>query len=503
MRTGVSEPLPAQTTGWRRWIPDTLLGRITLVMVLGVLCAQGLGTWLWASQIRSSVRHDTLAAAEHMGASASATVRYFRELPTAFRPILIEQLRTMGGTRFFVNVNNAAVPVNPLRNESLADLVVATVQRSLQDELPGLPEVRVHMAMPENLSVSPDGTRVVDLPPAWVESSLLTQPRPAPLLVIQVQLEPDNWLYLASRMPEPYFLDNARPLTWDRVAQQLVTLATVLLLLTLTVRSLTRPLERMAQVASRFASAIHLETVPETGSAEMRRTARAINDMQARIQKYLEDRTRLFAGISHDLKTPITRLKLRTELLDDAQLQADFHEDLDELDEMVKNALQTVRDTHIHENLDDVPLQRLLERLTAGVRERVSCRVPALTVKAKPLALRRALGTLIDNGLRYGDRMLIDAQVHGDAVEIRLRDHGPGIPADALGAMGTPYVRLEHGRLRNPGGNGLGLSLARELIESQRGVLTLANHPDGGLVATVRLPLSVQDRPAAAEYAPS
>ena len=75
MRTGVSEPLPAQTTGWRRWIPDTLLGRITLVMVLGVLCAQGLGTWLWASQIRSSVRHDTLAAAEHMGASASATVR--------------------------------------------------------------------------------------------------------------------------------------------------------------------------------------------------------------------------------------------------------------------------------------------------------------------------------------------------------------------------------------------------------------------------------------------
>lgn len=488
----MTDPARAQTTGWRRWIPDTLLGRITLVMVIGVLCAQGLGTWLWASQIRASVRNDTLAAAEHMGASASATVRYFRELPTAFRPILIEQLRTMGGTRFFVNVNTAAVPVSPMRHESLADLVVSTVERSLHDNLPVLKELQVHMAMPDTLSVSPDGTRVADLPPAWVESSLLTQPRPAPLLVIQVQLEPNSWLFLASRMPDPYFLDNARPLTWDRVAQQLVTLATVLLLLTLIARSLTRPLERMAQVASRFANAIHLETVPETGSAEMRRTARAINDMQARIQKYLEDRTRLFAGISHDLKTPITRLKLRTELLDDPHLQADFHEDLDELDEMVKNALQTVRDTHIHENLDDVPIDRLLERLIAGVSERVTCRFEALTVRAKPLALRRALGNLIDNGLRYGDRLNIDVETDGEHAEIRLRDHGPGIPADALGTMGTPYVRLEHGRLRNPSGSGLGLSLARELLESQDGSLSLANHPEGGLVASVRLPLAAK-----------
>jgi hypothetical protein len=116
---------PSHSKGWRRWIPDTLLGRITLVMVLGVLSAQSLGTWLWASQIRASVRQDTLLAAEHMAASASATVRYFRELPSAYRIILIEQLRTMGGTRYFVNVNTSAVPVAPLRHESLA-IVLST-----------------------------------------------------------------------------------------------------------------------------------------------------------------------------------------------------------------------------------------------------------------------------------------------------------------------------------------------------------------------------------------
>jgi signal transduction histidine kinase len=493
---------PSHSKGWRRWIPDTLLGRITLVMVLGVLSAQSLGTWLWASQIRASVRQDTLLAAEHMAASASATVRYFRELPSAYRIILIEQLRTMGGTRYFVNVNTSAVPVAPLRHESLADLVVANVERSMRETLPSLGEIRVHMSMPDTLTVSPDGTRVSDLPASWVESSLLTQPRPAPLLVIQVQLEPDSWIFLAARMPDPYFLDNASPLTWDRVVQQLFTLVTVLVLLSLIVRSLTRPLERMAKVASRFASAIHTEAVPETGSAEMRRTARAINDMQSRIQKYLEDRTRLFAGISHDLKTPITRLKLRTELLEDTALQADFHEDLDELDEMVKNALQTVRDTHIHENLDDVPLDRLLERLTAAVTERVVWRGDSLVIKAKPLALRRALGNLIDNGLRYGDRLNIDVQRHDDCAEIRIRDHGPGIPPEALATLGEPYVRLEHGRLRNPGGNGLGLSLARELIESQEGTLTLTNHPEGGLLVSVRLPLTPTRLAARAEYSP-
>lgn len=491
---------PQAHSGWRRWVPDTLLGRLTWLMVVGVLSAQGLGTWLWTTQIQASVRQDTLAAAEHMAASASATVRYFRELPSAYRVILIEQLRTMGGTRFFVNVNTDAVAVAPLRGESLADLVVASVERSMRESLPSLGELRVHMSLPDTLAVSPDGTRVSDLPASWVESSLLTQPRPAPLLVIQVQLEPDSWLYLAARMPDPYFLDNASPLTWDRVVQQLITLATVLALLSLVVRGLTRPLEHMAQVAGRFASAIHLETVPETGSAEMRRTARAINDMQARIQKYLEDRTRLFAGISHDLKTPITRLKLRTELLEDAQLQADFHEDLDELDEMVKNALQTVRDTHIHENLDDVPLDRLIERLTAPVSDRVLWRGDSVTLKAKPLALRRALGNLIDNALRYGDRLQIDVRRDDDSAEVRLRDHGPGIPADALSTLSQPYVRLEHGRLRNPGGSGLGLSLARELIESQQGTLTLDNHPEGGLVVTVRMPLA--QVAARAEYAP-
>jgi signal transduction histidine kinase len=481
------------------WLPPTMLGRITLVLALGVLCAQGLGSWLWASQIRSSARADADAAASHIATSAAGTIRYFSELPVKFRPILIEQLRTMGGTRFFVNVNAAPVDVQAVPSQPLADLVVARLQRELRAALPQLRDLRVALAPPEGLAVSPDGTRVQDLPESWTEATLLTRPRPAPLLVIQAEFEPGGWLYLATRMPDPYFLDNANPLTLDRVALQAVTLLTVLLLVTWLVRNLTRPLERIARVASSFGQAMHTERLPETGSAELQRTARAFNDMQSRIQKYVEDRNRLFAGISHDLKTPITRLKLRTELLDDEALQADFHEDLDELDEMVKSALQALKDSDIHENLAVVRLDVLMQRLAApALRGGAAIHIDAaaVSVRAKPLALKRALANLLDNALRYGDRVELRVAEREGRAEVVLRDHGPGVPPDALATLFEPYVRLAHGQQRNASGSGLGLGIARDFITTLGGELTLANHVDGGLVATVTLPLADADSTA-------
>ena len=496
------QPLLARLQGWlqRVWLPPTLLGRITLVLALGVLCAQGLGTWLWASQIRNGMRADADAAASHIATSAAGTIRYFSELPARFRPILIEQLRTMGGTRFFVNVNAAAVEVQAVPQQPLADLVVKRLNTDLRAALPQLHDLRVVLAVPEGLAVSPDGTRVQDLPDSWTEATLLTRPRPAPLLVIQAEFEPGGWLYLATRMPDPYFLDNANPLTIDRIALQAVTLVTVLLLVTWLVRNLTRPLERIARVASSFGHAIHTERLPETGSAELQRTARAFNDMQARIQKYVEDRNRLFAGISHDLKTPITRLKLRTELLDDEALQADFHEDLDELDEMVKSALQALKDSDIHENLAALRLDTLIHRLSAAaLRGGADIRIDAsaVSVRAKPLALKRALANLLDNALRYGDRVELSVAAHGADAVVLVRDHGPGVPPDALGSLFEPYVRLEHGQQRNAAGSGLGLGISRDLITALGGTLTLANHPQGGLVATVTLPLAESDEPPA------
>jgi signal transduction histidine kinase len=186
------------------------------------------------------------------------------------------------------------------------------------------------------------------------------------------------------------------------------------------------------------------------------------------------------------------RLKLRTELLDDEAVRADFHEDLDELDVMVKGALQSVKDSDIHENLAEIRLDRLVERLTDAALTSgapITLAVPPITVTARPLALRRALGNLIDNGLRYGGSIEITASAQEGIATIEVRDHGPGLPEDSFEEIFEPYVRLEHGREAYREGSGLGLGIARRIARAHGGDLRLANREGGGLVARLSLPV--------------
>ncbi|HEX6705097.1 MAG TPA: ATP-binding protein [Albitalea sp.] len=474
-----------------RLLPGSLRGRIMLMMVAGVLLSQLLGSAIWAWQLRDSARRDAKDAARQTAISAAGAIRFFRDLPAQYRPILIEQLRTMGGTRFFVGVNRARVPVTPIEPSPLTDIVTVAVRDQLHAELGGPVSAEVVFSWPDALVVTDDGRQLRDLPESWVEALMLLRPRPAPVLVIQAEFEPSGWLLLATTMPDPYFLDNANPLTSDRLLLQGATLLTVLLLVLLLARGLTRPLQRLAQAASAFGSVMHSNQVPETGTVELRRTARAFNEMQSRIQRFVEDRERLFSSISHDLKTPIMRLKLRTELLDDDAVRADFHEDLDELDIMVKGALQSVKDTDIHENVSDVRIDRLMERLTSAATASgadIALSVPPLVVPGKPLALKRAFGNLVDNGLRYGGGVEVAAVEEAGVVAVTIRDHGPGLPEDSLEEIFEPYVRLEHGREMHREGSGLGLGIARRIVRDHGGEVRLGNHAEGGLVVTVTLP---------------
>lgn len=474
-----------------RLLPRTLRGRVMLTMAAGVLLSQTLGTAIWAWQLRDSALRDARQAAQQTARSASGAIRFFRDLPAEYRPILIEQLRTMGGTRFFVHTNRTRLALVPIGPSHLAETVTADVRARVSSDLGRDSALEVLFVAPADLTVADDGRKLADLPERWVEGSMLLQPRPAPLLVIQAEIEPSVWLLMATTMPDPYFLDNANPLTRDRLLLQGATLLTVLLLVLFVARGLTRPLQRLAGAANAFGSAMHSNRVPEIGTVELRGTARAFNEMQARIQRFVEDRERLFSSISHDLKTPIMRLKLRTELLDDDTVRADFHEDLDELDVMVKGALQSVKDSDIHENLAEVRLDRLAERLTDAARASgapVTLQVPPIAVRVRPLALRRALGNLIDNGLRYGQRIEIVASLASGVATIDINDQGPGLPEDSLEEIFEPYVRLEHGRQTHREGSGLGLGIARRIAREHGGDVRLMNRPGGGLTARLTLP---------------
>ncbi|MYM40888.1 HAMP domain-containing protein [Pseudoduganella sp. CY13W] len=483
-------PMPS---AWRRLWPASLLGRLSLVMVAGLLVTQLVASYIWASQLRAKAQVEVQSASQYVAHGASGAIRFFRSLPANYRQLLMQQLREMGGTRFFVNFNHAYVPVHSIDATPLAESALRSVAATLKSDLPHSPPSHLAFAWPDQLVVSEDGARLNDLPDAWVQHILLLKPDPAPILVIQTEIEPGNWLYMAALMPNPYFLSSNDPLAWDRLALQGLSLAAVLLLCLLVVRSITRPLAALSDAAAAFGQGQEDKPLPlpETGSREFINTARAFSAMRERIQRYIEDRERLFISISHDLRTPITRLKLRSELLDDEALRNEFEEDLDELDMMVKGALQCVKDSDIHENPTEVKLDAMLGRLVRSARlagHEVAYQDSGISVRAKPLALKRAIGNLLDNALYYGKRAEIGVTREDAMVAIAVRDHGPGVPEDALASLFDPYVRLAHGREQNDGGLGLGLGIARSVIEAHSGQLHLSNHPQGGLQAVIRLP---------------
>jgi signal transduction histidine kinase len=464
---------------------------MVVVMALGVIATQLTATLFWALHLHTTSKTKALQGAQNMAENAIETIRYYQDIPAQHRPILIAQLHSMGGTRFFVNANQSVLPIKAIRNESLLDTVTDAVQTQLLKQLKASSTVSVAFAWPSGLPISDDGRLLDDLPASWTDSAMLLGEPTVPMLVIQAEIEPNQWLYLTAPMPDPYFLAHANPFTLERIAIHLLTLATVLLLTVLLVRDLVKPLNRIAFAANAFGSAGAPEKVPETGTAEMRRMAEAFNEMQARIQGYLLDRERLFLGISHGLKTPIMRLRLRTELFDEDDLRAEFNEDLDDLDMMVKSSLQSLKDTDIHENITPVRLDTVLQRLTKRPiypDAKIGLHSEPITIEAKPLALERALSNLIDNGVLYGERVQIRLSRLGNMAMVEVRDFGPGIPRSFMTAVFDPRVRLSHGQKSNRSGTGLGMGIARNIVQSHGGEIRLHNHAEGGLVVTVLLP---------------
>ncbi|CAN5809914.1 ATP-binding protein [soil metagenome] len=480
---------------FQRCLPPSLLGRLSVVMVVGVMLTQFAGNAFWAAQVRKESESETRASAQHLAHSAASTIRYLRSLPSNYRPLIIQQFREMGGTRFFVNINSKPLSIPDIEGKPLATLAVQQIASVIKEDLPSLPLPRIALAWPDDIVLSEDGSGMSDVPDKWVQHILVTKPKPAPILVIQLEIEPGRWLYLATLMPNPYFLDSSDPFSADRILLQGLALAAVLLLSILVVSWTTRPLAALSEAAEAFGRGERMPPLPETGSREFVNTARAFSAMRDRIQRYIEDRERLFVSISHDLRTPIMRLKLRTELLDDDMARSEFHDDLDELDMMVKGALQCVKDSDIHENPTEVRLDALLSRMVRDAQlagHEVSLTSSGLNVMAKPLALKRAIGNLLDNALHYGKQVEITAEKNDDKIEIHLRDHGPGVPDEALHSLFDPYVRLEHGRHQNSNGMGLGLGIARDIVQAHGGTLLIRNHAQGGLHVSIILPAPSQ-----------
>jgi signal transduction histidine kinase len=258
------------------------------------------------------------------------------------------------------------------------------------------------------------------------------------------------------------------------------------------VRWVTRPLKTLADAADQLGADIERPPLAEEGPLEVSRAARAFNTMQRRLIAFIRDRTRILAAMSHDLKTPITRLRLRAELLDDSQLRAKFEKDLSEMESMVTATLDFMRGAESREPRQPIDVMALLESLQADAAE-MNGSVVIEGAAGKPYrglaqALKRCLGNLIDNALRYGKSAKVIVTDSPTLLEIRVRDEGPGIPESELERVFEPFHRLEGSRSRETGGTGLGFGIARNIARAHGGDIVLHNVPSGGLEAALMLP---------------
>ena len=250
------------------------------------------------------------------------------------------------------------------------------------------------------------------------------------------------------------------------------------------------PLKRLAKAAAELGQDLDRAPVEVSGPAEVRGAAEAFNAMQRRLQQHVSERTNMLAAITHDLQTPLTRIRLRLEKVEDEALREKLIADLAAMKALIDEGLELARSAETSEPKVMLDLDSLLESLVedavdAGenaVFEQGSQAVMPL----RPVAIGRLFSNLIDNALKHGGSARVSATSNGKEVSVRVRDNGPGVPEDMLEKVFDPFVRVENSRSRETGGAGLGLTIARALAEKNGATLTLRNHPEGGLEATVR-----------------
>jgi signal transduction histidine kinase len=271
-----------------------------------------------------------------------------------------------------------------------------------------------------------------------------------------------------------------------------LTLGAVIAVALIGVRLVTRPIQRLADAADAFGRDIDSPPMEELGPTETRRAAEAFNRMQTRLKRLIAERSRALAAVSHDLRTPLTRMRLRAELVDDEALRAQINGDIDDMQAMVEATLDYLRGLRDTEAIQRIDIEALLQSLVSD--QQAMGRTVHLVdgrpaeFSARPCALRRALTNLTENAVQFGGSASLRCDASSDRLRLIVEDDGPGIPEESLASVVEPYVRLDASRSRATGGVGLGLAIARDVARLHGGELLLANRSEGGLRATLDLP---------------
>jgi signal transduction histidine kinase len=465
---------------FERMLPASLFGRLVFVLLAGLLPAL-----LFSSAVQYQSWQQQIAQEKglHLAQHIVNSVQTLESFPATEQPLVI---RALNSPRLRIFLSPAPAPAQCVPNSPIPDFA-----QGFHDFLSYAFEQKHEFCM-----------MVADAEEIPAPSAAIASQDPDYInrfqwfgrtFLVETQLQDGTWLGVEHRT------GSGHALSWPlRLLLTLgVMLAVVISLSLLAVRHLTRPLNLLARAASHLGRDIDYPPLAEKGPLEVRRAAQAFNIMKARLQRYIKDRARLLGAISHDLKTPVTRLRLRAEMLEDEELRGAFIKDLDEMQEMISATMDFMRGAENPENVQMMDLCALLESIQ-GNQEAIG---HAVTINGdfippcpvRPLAMKRCLENLIVNGVKYGEAVDISVERQKDEIFIRIADHGPGIPDEKLETVFEPFYRLESSRNRDTGGHGLGLSIARNIARAHGGDLHLRNLPGGGLEAVLRLPCAVAE----------
>jgi signal transduction histidine kinase len=440
----VATAAPVPPEGWRRLVPRTLFSRVTLIIVVGLAIAQLL----------------TFTA-----------IRYERG-------IAMRELMMTGIER---DIASSVAILDRLPAAERAGWLARLERRNYHFTLGGAAEGTA----PQTLVLAQFATAIADAMRPFEIVKIGQVSSPAQELQIQVRLGDGSSLLVHARRVDMPVSAWVMWVLW----LQLTVLAVCAWY---AVRLVTRPLAQLADAADELGPDLKGPELAEEGPTEVKHAARAFNAMQKRIAGYMSERVEILAAISHDLQTPITRMRLRTDLMDSDHDRNKFRQDLDAMHALVREGVTYARTLHgATEPPCRIDADALFESMVAdyedaGQQVLLDGRAGAPIV-SRPNALRRILTNLIDNALKFGDQVRLQVQAGDGKLVLAVIDNGPGIPPDQLDNVLKPFYRVEGSRNRSTGGTGLGLAIAQQLAVAMGAELALRNRDEGGLEARLTL----------------
>ncbi|MBN9039486.1 MAG: HAMP domain-containing protein [Rhizobiales bacterium] len=460
-------------------LPKSLSGQTVVILVTGLI-ATHVVTLLVLSEdrVESLTRTEEQHIAQHIASISNIVVN----VPTEWRERIV---RSSDGHSFNVRItevsNNQPLQGAGSGNTMLRDLLLRQVRPGTSDPI----SVDISDADPSDMPLPPNSWR------RWLQfrvSRLVFGHDRDQAVLVSVPLSDSQRLNFSTSMPL------ASAPGWERQLAVTGSFLIVVLMLSLwAIRKLSSPLALFANAATTFARNVYAPSLPEIGPSEVREAARAFNNMQKRVRQTIEGRAQMLGAISHDLRTPLTTIRLRAESVAESDVRQRILGAVDEMEAMLTSTLTFAREGTAQEEVQATDVGSLLEAICSDFSDTghdvILVTKGPLIAACRPLALKRALSNLIDNAVKYGERADVAASVKEGMIDISIADQGPGVPHEELERVFQPFYRLESSRNRNTGGMGLGLAIAQMALDMHGGSIRLENRAEAGLCVRVLLPM--------------